>query len=350
MKLWKKNTDHQIIQSLSSLEEADYAFVSPELLEIYNRLKRGQGKIATVYGEEKSAYDSLLALHEDLSSHEDYMKHFFDTISDSVEQIYRTSENSKAVTNQVIEDQDKLTETVISAFEESSEIYQKIEQGQHELTEIKELSGKTIQESEAMQKDMDELFDVINHMNEVIEGINSISGQTNLLALNASIEAARAGEAGRGFAVVAEEIRKLAEQTQKLTATMGNFVDGIKGASNKSSYSAKNAIEALKEMDTRVSSVWEKNEENQKSVANITDSINSLAFVSEEITTSIDKMNAQNETIIEQGNVLKESAQQVEENGENIKRLANQASTMKSHMEHSLSEAEDLRKDIFYKF
>ena len=60
---------------------------------------------------------------------------------------------------------------------------------------------------------MNTLLDVVNHMNEVIAGINSISSQTNLLALNASIEAARAGEAGRGFAVVAEEIRKLAEQT-----------------------------------------------------------------------------------------------------------------------------------------
>src|SRR3712207_7453556 len=52
----------------------------------------------------------------------------------------------------------------------------------------------------------------------------SIAEQTNLLALNAAIEAARAGDQGRGFAVVAEEVRKLAEESQRAAASIADLI------------------------------------------------------------------------------------------------------------------------------
>lgn len=64
---------------------------------------------------------------------------------------------------------------------------------------------------------------------QFVETISGIASQTNLLALNAAIEAARAGEQGRGFAVVAEEVRKLAEESQKSAKQIAVLVDAIQG-------------------------------------------------------------------------------------------------------------------------
>lgn len=281
-----------LMKAVSELKDVDYS-KEPELNSMYMRLSNGRKQFAEIFEKNIKVIMQISSLDLTLQHQTEKIMEISQSIERATDAIFGTTSRGAYATGSSNNQHEELANTIVKVSEDTKEVYRKIESGQNELTDIKELSEQLLVVSTEMKEDMEELFDIMQRMGAVITGIDTISMQTNLLALNASVEAARAGEAGKGFAVVANEIRELAGETQKMVGSMGAFVENMKHASQKSSKSATNTISALNSMTDRIKHVWELNDENRKSVSDVNESVSSIAAVSQEISHSMTEMENQ---------------------------------------------------------
>ena len=342
-----KKIDPTLLTAVSRLQNADYSMV-PELKDVYERLVVGRQAFASVYGLNTEAVSEISALNNEIQFYTERLLDITKNVAGATDSIHAAAIDSTQVAGVVAERHEDLTNTIINVSEESSNVYTKIDLSQQSLTEIRELSENTIRISQEMDSDMKQLADIINSINEVIVSINAISTQTNLLSLNASIEAARAGEAGRGFAVVADEIRALADETKNLTDNMGEFVGKIQSAAEASSKSVESAIGALEEVNVKIKDVWTLNEENQKHVAGITESISSLAAVSEEISSSMNEIEARATEIEDSCKYLKDDVEGLNNIGVSCDEAVKPLPTIEGEIDDVLKKMGKMSLDPFY--
>ena len=149
-------------------------------------------------------------------------------------------------TIQAQEVQKEIVVAVAEAHESKENILKANENLESARDDVISLTAKvhvTAETESDLAQNMEALSREAAEVKNILVVIGDIADQTNLLALNAAIEAARAGEHGRGFAVVADEVRKLAERTQKtlgeINATISVVVQSIGDASTQMSTNAE---------------------------------------------------------------------------------------------------------------
>lgn len=242
-------------------------------------------KISMLFSEDKENLDKKLAidLRDEIGFMMNNINRFFDSIKEILTGAKEVSGNNINVSKKMTEASNNIATSVqkqdlliIEVSRKGSDMKVMLDESlnqannaKQEITSAKKRLGsmhkdttKMIQSIQATAQREAELSVSISQLSSdaeqiknVLTVISDIADQTNLLALNAAIEAARAGEHGRGFAVVADEVRKLAERTQKslveIHSTVNIIVQSINDSSSQMQENVKE-IEALSQMSQEV--------------------------------------------------------------------------------------------------
>ncbi len=247
------------------------------------------------------------------SSHQ--MIDIFEKTSTQSAQVATAMEEMSATINDISRRAGEAAQSITSLTESAGHAEKDIDDN---VKSIEGLSSR-VHEWAEMNKALSKATDQID---EIILVINDIASQTNLLALNAAIEAARAGEHGRGFAVVADEVRKLADKTEKATKEIAGMIQDIKTKTDSSINTMDSTLQGAAESILRAKNADVSLKKIAIEVKHIADMVNQTAVATEEQSKVAESVLSNTEEVSEYTKESKELARAISSEGDSMVSLA----------------------------